>query len=185
MILRHLILLSTALAGGGCAASALDRFFEAGQYESAVRAYEVDPSLAQSDRALYRLALSYAAAGTGVSDPERARALLAQLETRYPRSRYRAEALVAGSLLTGIVALRDTVEGNRQLLDSLRAGIRTLEATHAAAEDSLRASRQRLAGLTAAVRRLETEIEAKNAGLERLQDELRRLKNIDLGRPTN
>lgn len=185
MTLRHVVLLTTALAGGGCAASALDRFFEAGQYESAVRAYEADPSLAANDRALYRLALSYAAAGTDVYDPERARALLAQLETRYPESRYRAEVTVAGGLLGAIVALRDTVEGDRELLDSLRADIRAVEAANAALEDSLGAGRRRIAELTAAAQRLEAEVEAKDSGLQRLEDELRRLKNIDLGRPTN
>jgi len=182
---HHLLMAAVTLAAAGCAASAFDRHFEAGQYELAARAYEEDPSVAGSDRALYRLALSYAAPGTAVSNPERARAVLAQMVTRFPQSRHLPEARILAGLLGDILDLRDQAEVGRQHLDSLRAVVRGLEATHAALQDTIGADRRRLTDLQADVVRLEAEVEAKDAGLRRLEDELRRLKNIDLGRPSN
>ncbi len=181
----HVLTAAVALAAAGCTASALDRHFEAGQYELAARAYEEDPSVAGSDRALYRLALSYAAPGTAVSNPERARALLAQMVTRFPQSPHLPAARILAGVLGAMVDLSDQARVERQQLDSLRAVVQGLEATHATLQDTIGANRGRLTDLQAEVKRLQTEVEAKDAVLRRLEDELRRLKNIDLGRPSN
>jgi TolA-binding protein len=173
------------LAAAGCTASALDRHFEAGQFELAARAYEEDPSVAGSDRALYRLALSYASPGTAVSSPERARAVLAQLVARFPQSPHLPEARILAGLLGTMVDLSDQAKVERQQLDSLRAVVQDLEATRAALQDTIGTNRSRLTDLQAEVTRLQGEVEAKDAVLRRLEDELRRLKNIDLGRPSN
>jgi len=181
----HILTAAVTLAAAGCTASALDRHFEAGQYELAARAYEEDPSVAGSDRALYRLALSYAAPGTEVSNPERARALLAQLVTRFPRSPRVPEARILAGVLGHMIDLGDQAKVERQQLDLLRATVKDLEDTHAALQDTLDTGRRRLTELQADVSRLQGEVEAKDAVLRRLEDELRRLKNIDLGRPSN
>ena len=185
--MRYARILTAAvtLAATGCTASALDRHFEAGRYELAARAYEEDPSVAGSDRALYRLALSYAAPGTEVSNPERARVLLAQLVTRFPQSSHLPEARILAGVLGHMIDLGDQANVERHQLDSLKAVVEDLEATQAALQDTIDTSRSRLTDLQAEVRRLQGEVEAKDAVLRRLEDELRRLKNIDLGRPSN
>jgi hypothetical protein len=174
----------TALLVTGCATSPFDRYFEAGQYELAAREYEADPSLVGNDRSLYRLGLAYAAPGTPVYDPERARDLLAQFETRFPTSEHRAEARILVGLLGEVTTLRSELAAGRRQRDAVEETIRRLEMANAGLQDTVSVQHRRLQELQEELTRVEAEVEAKDAGLRRLENELDRLKRIDLERPS-
>ena len=174
----------TALLAAGCATSPFDRYFEAGQYELAAREYEADPSLVGNDRSLYRLGLTYAAPGTSVYDPERARDVLAQFGTRFPTSKHRAEARILVGLLGEITALRSELAAGRRHRDAMDETIKRLETANAGLQDTVSVHQRQLRELQEELTRLKAEVEAKDAGLRRLEDELERLKRIDLERPS-
>jgi len=174
----------TALLVTGCATSSFDRYFEAGQYELAAREYEADPSLVGNDRSLYRLGLAYAVPGTPVYDPEQARDLLAQFETRFPMSKRLAEARILVGVLGEITTLRSELAAGRRQRDAAAETIRRLETANTRLQDTVSVQQRRLRELREELTRLETEVEAKNAGLRRLESELERLKRIDLERPS-
>jgi hypothetical protein len=176
--------ITALLVTTGCATSLFDRYFEAGQYELAAREYEADPSLVGNDRSLYRLGLTYAAPGTPVYDPERARDVLAQFETRFPTSTHRAEARILVGLLGEITALSSELAAGRQQRDAVAETIRRLETANTRLQDTVSVQQRRLQELQEELTRLETELEAKDAGLRRLENELERLKRIDLERPS-
>lgn len=173
-----------ALLVTGCATSAFDRYFEAGQYELAAREYEADPSLVGSDRSLYRLGLTYATPGTSVYDPERARNVLARFETRFPTSKHRAEAHILVGLLGEITTLRSELAAGHREHDAVEETIRRLGTANALLQDTVSVQHRQLQELQEELTRLEAEVEAKDAGLRRLESELDRLKRIDLERPS-
>jgi hypothetical protein len=173
----------TVLLVMGCATNLFDRYFEAGQYELAAREYETDPSIVGNDRGLYRLGLTYAAPGTPVYDPERARDLLAQLETRFPNSKHRATARIIGGVLGEIATLRSELAAGQRQRDAAQQTIKRLEQANAGLLDTISVQRRQLRELQEELTRVEAEVEAKDAGLRRLENELERLKRIDLERP--
>lgn len=173
-----------ALLVMGCATSPFDRYFEAGQYELAAREFEADPSLVGDDRSLYRLGLTYAAPGTAVYDPERARDVLVQLQTQFPTSKHRPAARILAGLLGEITTLRSELADGQRRREAVEVAIRRLEVANAGLRDNVSVHQRQLQELQEELTRLETEVEAKDAGLRRLESELERLKRIDLERPT-
>src|SRR5690606_18693578 len=117
-----------------------------------------------------------------VFDPHSARSLIDRLQRLCPYTRYRAEAQRLDALLTEIQRLEDRahryeqeVERLNQDLAELRRHIAWLEARVDIRDDMLDVLRQ-------VIERLEGEARYKDGRIRALQEELERLKEIDLGR---
>lgn len=161
--------LAVALAvATACATPAFHRYYESGMFEEAARAYEADPSLSRSPRALYRAAQVHAYPGTSAYDPDRAREELQRLVERFPGSSYEPQARRLLSLLREMAGLRAELTEREASLRTLEGRVRRLEEERAGREEELDTLRLR-------ARALEEE-------LERTRLELERLKAIDLRR---
>jgi hypothetical protein len=164
-----------------------DRLFEARQYQAAARAFGDDPSLLDRDRALFRAALVYGLPESPVFDPTVARTLLERLLDRHPGSTHSDEARRLLALLRGIEAERAAAAEQRRALDrrienltreteSLRRRLDWLSVRF-----QLQEGQTQLLQLLADM--LEADLEAKKQRIRALQEELERLKAIDLNPP--
>lgn len=164
----------------GCS-SAFERSFDAGRYDEVVRQFVADSALHSDPDALYRAALAYATPDHPEYDVERARELLGELLERYPGRGHHREAVALFSLLENASRLERDGARVESELTALRDRIALLE-ERLAEQESLHAE---LAGANIALRdslyRAERVLRVREAQMRALQDELRALKNIDLG----
>lgn len=165
----------------GCTASRFDRLFDAGAYPAALDAFAADSSLHDDEHALFRAAVARATPNQPAYDATEARRLLGQLLSRYPNSSYREQATaLASSLLSADRLARDASRVEEQLA-TLRARIMSLEQRVAVQE----ALHDELTTGALAVRdtleRVQLQLRVREGQLRELQDELRALKQIDLG----
>ena len=97
--------------------------FETGHYANAAQAYETflnrNPSAADQDKALFRLALAHAFPESPVHDPQQALQILQQLVSLFPESPYRPEAEF-------LLRLQGEIERLRSDLSNREARIRQL-----------------------------------------------------------
>jgi hypothetical protein len=159
--------LVAALALAGCASTPpLQRALRARDYDEVARLFDADSSLRTNEHALYFTALSRATPGSPTYDPARARGELDTLLARFPRTLYRVDALRLDTLLTRVSRLAaDTLRLARgQALAGQRA-------------DSLGA---RLEDQHRTVLQLQADIKRTEAQLKDVQEELERLKAVDL-----
>src|SRR5690554_5959166 len=153
---RVLELIAFALAPACATSSPFDEHFEAHRYDAAARAFHASPELHDQERALFRAALTYGSPGSPVFDPDAARSQIQRLQDRAERYEQEVERLTQdlAELRRHIAWLETRVDVRDEMLDMLRQ----------------------------VIERLEGEARYKDGRIRALQEELERLKEIDLGR---
>jgi len=160
------VLVLILLATGGCATSNFDRDFASGRFDQAVRRFEADSTLWNEERPLFRAAAMHATPGATVYDPARAQAYLQRFLNLFPRSSRAEEARRLHALVSEILRLRDEAVHANSVADSIRTQLDSLRSTNATQ-----------------AQQYEAELRRRDAQIQALQDELERLKAIDLKLP--
>ncbi|HLU25720.1 MAG TPA: hypothetical protein VKZ58_08445 [Longimicrobiales bacterium] len=171
------------LGAAGCATTEFDRHFEANRFDAAARVFARDSSLHGQDRALFRAGIAHALPNSPVYSPQLARSLLERLVAQHPRSSYRDDAERLLALLREIERF-DALAASREAelerrngeIERLHEQIAWLEARFEVQEKVIEVLRQ-------VIERLESGAREKEARIRALQEELDRLKEIDLKPP--
>jgi len=180
-----------ALSGCNLLGSAGDRLFAERDFATARDAYlhvlENRDGGRRVESALYHLGLIYLQPDYELYDPEAARSALTRLTHIRPQGEYAAQASLLLALQGETVRLRATVQSQLVLgreAEEMLASLREEAAkTEAKSEDqSKRVGRlgYRIAGLQAQIVKLREELEATATELLEREQELERLKRIDL-----
>ncbi len=166
-VLPFLAALAAALALAACASTPpLERALRARDYDEVARLFDADSALRANEHALYFTALSRATPGSPTYDPARARRELDTLLARFPRTVHRTDALRLDTLLTRVSRL--TADTLRLAHDLALAGQRA---------DALDA---RLDEQHHTILQLLADIKRTDSQLKAVQEELERLKAVDL-----
>jgi uncharacterized small protein (DUF1192 family) len=170
-----------------------DQFYDSGEYLDAAQAYELylkeNPEAGDRDRAMFRLALSYALAGGEPENFRKSQNLMRTVYTQFPESQYKKTIQVILSLQTDIDRLRvDLSEKSgqiKELSESLEIKDRTIAEKIQLAQDKDKVLLQK----DRVIRDKEKIITDRDKALEELEDrilkltqELERMKRIDLQR---
>jgi tetratricopeptide (TPR) repeat protein len=177
-------LIALVLAPACATSTPFDQHFEANRYEAAVRAFHASPELHDQERALFRAALTYGSPQSPVFDPDSARSLIERLQRLYPNTRYRDEAHRLLVLLTEIQRLEERAERYEREVERLTQDLAELRRHIAWLETRVDVRDEMLDVLRQVIERLEGEARYKDDRIRALQEELERLKEIDLGRGT-
>lgn len=182
---RTLVVLGTlVLAASGCASSEFNRHFDSGRYDEALDVFESDSGMAADDQALYRAALLHTLPDGPAYDPARAVTLLEHLLLSRSESSHRGEAALLLDLLNGIEdtradATRRQVELEREVARlSEEAG--RLEEELAWLHTRLERQEEDREALYQVIFRMTADLQQRYEEFAALQDELERLKAIDL-----
>ncbi|MBX6363760.1 MAG: hypothetical protein IRZ00_07825 [Gemmatimonadetes bacterium] len=149
-----------------CASNGFHRAAAAGRTDEMIRAFESNPSLWKDDEALLQIGLVYALPGSPHYDPAAAREYFGRLTRLHPTSEQSAQARRLDRLLAEIQRLGNAAEQRQDSLQHLAARVDSLDG--------------RLGEQRQAVAQLQAEIRRRDAQIKALQDELDRLKAIDL-----
>jgi hypothetical protein len=172
--------LGCALAPAACATSQFDRHFEAGQYLEASRIFAEDSALQRREQAIFRAALVYALPASPVYEPTLARALFERLLTLYPKTEYRTHIAFLNGLLVEVQRLELTAAEREAELRRIALQIAQLEEHARWLESTLERQELQTNTFRDLTERLETELRQTRGQLYLLQEELDRLKEIDL-----
>lgn len=177
-----------ALAGGcSLVPNYADRRYDSGDLRGAEVAYRqlLDEQSAgpRAERALYRLGVIYLQRESRLYDPAAAAKVLGRLASMKPKSSYTMQAATLLSLHVETQKLRRTIDEQlalRRRTEADLAALRT-EATQVEARAKDRA--KRVGQLGGEIGRLQTEIAGLREEIAKREDELDRLKAIDLADP--
>lgn len=185
--------LVSALFAAGCSlvASPADRLFAERNFAAARDAYldvlEDRDDGPRVEVALYHLGLIYLQPQSDLYDPEAAAAALTRLTYLRPRSEFAARASLLLSLQIETARLREAVQAQmalgREAEKKLAALRNEATETEAQSEDQSKKVGQlgnRIAGLKAQIEKLREELQATDSELTEREQELERLKSIDL-----
>jgi hypothetical protein len=177
---QFVVALCCALAPTACATTQFDRHFEAGEYLEASRLFAADSALQRREQALFRAGLVYALPASPVYEPALARDLFERLLTLYPKTDYRTGVAFLDGLLGELLRLERTAAERE--LEVQRITNRIAEAEERARWLEAMLERQELQATTFRdlTERLEAELRQTRGQLLLLQEELDRLKEIDL-----
>lgn len=172
--------LGLALMPIACATSQFDQHFEAGRYLEASRIFAEDSALQRREQALFRAGLVYALPASPAYEPTLAQDIFERLLTLYPKSGYRSRV----TFLTGLLAEVQRLEQNAAAREAEMRRIRErmLETEERARWLEAMLERQELQTNTFRdlTERLDAELRQAREHLRTLQEELDRLKEIDL-----
>lgn len=169
-----------ALALGACATNQFDRHFEAGEYLEAHRAFEEDSTLQRHERVLFRTGLIHALPASPVYEPALAQEIFTRLVTLHPRTSYRTEVAFLTGLLAEVRRLETELREREREINRLEGRIEEAR-EHAEWLEKLLARQELQAdAFRALTERLEAELHKTRIQLSTLQEELDRLKEIDL-----
>ena len=171
--LAFALALGAALVAGCAHRGAFDREIESGNVAEAARIFESDSALWHDENALFRTAAARAMPGSPIYDPAHAHVELDTFLARFPQSPRRGEALRLDALLTQLERLSTQNRSLAERADSLALRVDSL-ATRADSA-STRAAEQRRTTL-----QLQVDLRRTEAELKAVQEELARLKAIDL-----
>ncbi len=168
-------LLALAGSAGACVhrVRPFQRAFDSGNVAEATRIFDRDTSLWRDEQALFRTAAARAMPGSPVYEPARAHAELQSFLALFPQSEHRGEALRLEALLTQIERLSHENRALALRADSLAARGDSLDARGDSTGARLAEQRRTTLQLQADLRRTDAELKA-------VQEELARLKAIDL-----
>jgi hypothetical protein len=142
-----------------------------------VQAFAADSSLLDDERALFEAGTLFSSPARETYDPERAKALLHRLLERFPKTKYRAEAVDRLALVDTVLVARDSAAARARVVE-----IKITELT--ADRDRLRAALAsalfRSDSLQQRVTRLESDLRERDDQIRALKLELAQLKEIDL-----
>lgn len=183
-----------ALSGCNLLGSAGDRLFAERDFATARDAYlhvlENRDDGRRVESALYHLGLIYLQPDQELYDPEAAKSALTRLTYIRPRSEYAAKASLLLALQLETVRLRETIQTQlvlgreaEQTLASLREEATETEAKSEDQSKKVGRLGYRIAGLQAQIVKLRKELEAAGTELAEREQELERLKRIDLEDP--
>ena len=182
--------LVAGLALGGCALvqPAGDRLFADGHFVAARAAYEDYLASGRAagrrrERALYPLGLIHARPGGELHDPVEARRYLERLLAVEPPSPYATQAALILDLQLAVSKLRGEMADQRSLARLLLAELRRLRSEAEQIENRASGEQERARELGRQIQRLERTMKELAAELAARQDELERLKKIDLEDP--
>lgn len=169
-----------------CASSQFDRYFEAQRWSDAALEFTADSTL-RDERSLFRAAQVFGSPDSNAFDPDRARALLEDFVRLYPGSDQVPSALSFIALLDEMQRIRtETILRERELQNEIQTStyeIERLEGRIRWFESRFVAQEEQNQTLRRIADRLESDLRIREYELRTLQDELDRLKDIDLGSP--
>lgn len=160
------LLVTAAVAACASNRAATEPPLELGRIVEEARALDSDSSLWNNDAALFRAALAHALPQSSLYRPAQAREYLDRLIQRFPRSPRREEALHLDAVLSEVARLDSHNTQSEVQIQRLDARVDSLQAR---LEDQRQASSQ-----------LQADIHRRDVQIKALQDELERLKAIDL-----
>ena len=172
----------------GCATRSLegDVLLAAGRLEEAEVAYRSFLAKHKSSplepRALYRLGLIYSLPDSPLYNPDRARDTLQQLAEHSEGGLYSRQASLVLTLQDEISHLERAARSQASLAARLENELGRLEEEAAQATSEAGQQESRARRLTSEISYLRTEIASLTESLERREQELERIKEIDLGR---
>jgi hypothetical protein len=174
---RTRIIVLGLAATTACATSQFDMYLSRQQWADAARVFVADSSLQNDEHALFEAGVLYGSPSRPTFDPERSRALLRRLISRFPESKYLGPAADRLALLDEVArAKRDAEAHERELtakIDALTTEARQLHVRL----DSLSGQSDQLRRSAA---RAEAELHDREEQIRALRNELQRLKEIDL-----
>lgn len=183
-----------ALSGCSLLPSKADRLYAERDLEAARDAYlatleRLDDG-PRVERALLRLGLIYLQPNPALRDDEAARAALTRLSHMRPRSELAAAATMLLSVQVEATRLRELLDRQsaeaERVAEALASSRQLADASQAKSEMTERAAGEldrKADRLAAEVARLRTELEATREQLSQREQELTRLKSIDLESP--
>ncbi len=190
-----LLALACALVLAGCslrAGSRADRLFAQGDFVRAAQEYEAAREQGRRGRPedLFRLAVIYLSPDGGVHDPGRGEELLREVVTADVGGAYRAAAsliLLARREVEEAASETDVLRGQvGQLEQDLRTReerVRRLEGSGAVLDSTIEQLQQQISQARRRLEKVLADLDASRAREAALEDELEKLKAIDLGRP--
>lgn len=173
-------------ASTACASTRFNQHFEAQRWSDAALEFSADSATIRRDeRSLFRAAQLFGSPGSSAFDPDRARALFEEFVQRYPGSDRVPSALSFIALLDETQRIRnEAILRERELRNQIRTlthEIQRLEDRIGWFESRFVAQEEQNATLRRIADRLETNLRDRESQLRTLQEELDRLKDIDLG----
>lgn len=142
----------------------------------AAQTFDADSTLMNDESTLYSAGVLFGSPSRPTYDPERARTLLQALLTRFPNTRYAADAQDRVALLDDVLRVRTITSRTREL--EARIAELTAQQQRARVElDSVLAAND---GLRRSAARLDADLRDRDEQLRALRLELRQLKEIDL-----
>lgn len=182
--------LATLLLAGcaGISTSEGDRLFANGDFAAAKTAYESYLGRGPADgrrreRALYHLGLIHARPDGAFHDPVKAQRYLERLIAQQPPSPYASQAALVLALQIETHRLRDEMADQKGLARLLLAELSRLRAEAEEIENTATGEQEKARRLADRIRRLETDLDRLTADLAAREEELERLKKIDLEDP--
>lgn len=183
------ILILTLLAMGCSSSKRIgDYYFESGRYVEAEAAYQVylenEPEDARRiARSMYRLGVIYALPESPLYDPERAAEILDRLLSINPGGPYSSEAELIRHLQLEVVRTRDELAGDRQRIADLEQELELLEIELEETQAELGEGAEQVETLSQQIESLRGRIRGLSGELATKEQELERLKAIDLQQP--
>jgi hypothetical protein len=161
--------------------------YGAGDYAGATQAYETylkeNPSAEDRDKALFRLAMSYALSGNDPENFRKAQNLLRALFIQFPRSQYKPEAQYILSLQADIDRMRVDIREKDDLIREQSEAPSPKRVNVPGEKDKIsRATNKALREKDKALREKDRIIQEKEERILKLTQELERMKKIDLQR---
>lgn len=173
-------ILSCALAVGACATSQFDRHFEEGRYEELGRLFESDSALQRDEQSLFRAGVAHALPSSPIYQPEVASELFDRLLTLHPKTSYRTRVEVLRGLLNEVVRLESAAGAREAEIEQLTRQGEEARERIAWLESLLERQEAQANIFRGLAERLEAQLRDTKSQLESLQEELQRLKEIDL-----
>ncbi|MEP6729625.1 MAG: hypothetical protein ABJE10_03250 [bacterium] len=159
-----------------CASRPFDRLLSDHRWVDAAQTFDADSTLMNDESTLYSAGVLFGSPSRPTYDPERARTLLQALLTRFPNTRYAADAQDRVALLDDVLRVRTITSRTREL--EARIAELTAQQQRARVElDSVLAAND---GLRRSAARLDADLRDRDEQLRALRLELRQLKEIDL-----
>lgn len=165
-----------------------DEYFESRLYVDAATAYQAyldnEPRDARRvARSLYRLGVIYALPESPLYDPERAAEILDRLLRINPGGPYSSEAELIRHLQLEVVKTRDELAMVRQQIEELRGELEAAELELEQTQAELGEGAEQVETLSEQIASLRGRIEVLSGKLAAKEQELERLKAIDLQQP--
>lgn len=165
-----------------------DQHFESGLYVDAAAAYQAyldnEPRDArQVARSMYRLGVIYGLPESPLYDPERSAEILDRLLKINPGGPYSSEAELIRQLQLQVVETREELAMDRQQIEELQGELEWMEVELEQARAELGEGAEQVATLSQQIESLRARIRVLSGELATKEQELERLKAIDLQQP--
>jgi hypothetical protein len=173
-----LVAVLTCGVASACAARhPFDHYLAEQRWSEAARAFAADSALMNDEHALWQAGMLYSSPTRPTYDPDRARALLERLLSRFPETRHQTDARDRLALVDEVLSARDSAVARQRAIESRIAELTAEVQRLHAGLDSAESQRDMLRRNAA---RLESDLRDRDEQLRALRLELKQLKEIDL-----